>query len=88
MTNKSRNYPGWQILLLLFAIGGIIGSWIGDAILTLWPAANILGEAKSVGIPAFTLDLRVIYLSFGFMLHINLFTIIGFFIAYIIYKRL
>lgn len=88
MAGKSHNYPGWQILLLLLVIGGIIGSWIGDAIISLWPAANILGETKSVGIPAFSLDLKVIYFSFGFMLHINLFTIIGFIIAYLIYKRL
>lgn len=88
MTSRTRTYPGWQILILLLVLGGIIGSWIGDAIVTLWPAANILGNTQSVGIPGFSLDLGVINFSFGFMMHINLLTIIGFMVAYMVYKRL
>ncbi len=88
MTSRTRTYPGWQILILLLVLGGIIGSWIGDAIVALWPAANILGNTQSVGIPGFSLDLGVINFSFGFMMHINLLTIIGFMVAYMVYKRL
>ncbi len=88
MTSRTRTYPGWQIFILLLVLGGIIGGWIGDAIVTLWPAANLLGEMQSVGIPTFSMDLGVISFTLGFMMHINLFTIIGFIIAYIVYKRL
>lgn len=85
---RSRTYPGWQILLLLLVLGGIIGSWIGDAIVKLWPFIAELGRMQSIGLPSATLDLKVFSLTIGFMLNINLFTIIGWIIAYWVYKRL
>lgn len=85
---KNRTYPGWQYLLVLLVLGGIIGSWIGDAMLRVWPALYELGRNQSIGLPSFTLDLKVFTLTFGFMLHINLFTILGFIIAYLVFKRL
>ncbi len=88
MTSRSRTYPGWQILILLLVLGGFIGGWIGDAVVSLWPAANSWGETQSVGIPEFSLNLGVISFSLGLMMHINLFTIIGFVAAYFVYKRL
>lgn len=88
MTGRTRTYPGWQILLLLLVLGGIIGGWIGDVIVKLWPALGIFGKAQSVGLPGFTMDLKVFVLTFGFMLHISLFTIIGFIIAYLVYRKL
>ncbi|MBC7076647.1 MAG: DUF4321 domain-containing protein, partial [Syntrophomonadaceae bacterium] len=54
----------------------------------LWPALSNLGQMQSVGLPNFTLDLEVFTLTFGFMLHINFFTILGFALAYFIYRRL
>ena len=86
--SRSRTYPGWQWLLLLLVLGGIIGGWLGDAIVRLWPALSILGKVLSVGLPTFTMDLHVFSLSFGFMFNINFFTIVGFFIAWFLYKRL
>lgn len=88
MANRARTYPGWQLLLLLLALGGIIGSWIGDAIVRLWPALGLLGRIQSVGLPTFTMDLHVFTLSFGFMLNINFFTILGFILAWFFYRRL
>ena len=88
MASRTRTYPGWQLLLLLMALGGIIGGWIGDAVVSIWPAMNLLGNVKSVGLPTFTMDLNVFTLSFGFMLHINFFSILGFIAAWIFYRRL
>lgn len=88
MANRSRTYPGWQLLLLLLALGGIIGGWIGDAIIRLCPGLAILGRVQSVGLPTFTMDLHVFTLSFGFMLNINFFTIMGFVLAWLFYRRL
>ncbi len=85
---KSKSYPSWQLLLILLVLGGIIGSWIGEAILRVWPALSELGYTQSIGLPSFILDLKVFTLSFGFMLHINLFTILGFIIAYFVFRRL
>ena len=88
MVNRSHAYPGWQVLLLLLVVGGIIGGWLGDFIVGLWPALGILGKTQSVGIPDFTLNLQVFSLTFGFMLHISFFTLLGFVLSYLVYKRL
>lgn len=80
--------PSWQILLLLVILGGIIGGWIGQALTKAWPALTVLGSTKMVGIPAFTLNLDILTVSFGFMLHINAFTLLGFVLAYLVYRRL
>jgi hypothetical protein len=88
VASRTRTYPGWQLLLLLLALGGIIGGWIGDAILKMWPILSLLGNVQSVGLPTFTMDLHVFSLSFGFMLHINFFTILGFVLAWFFYQRL
>ncbi|MGI5880860.1 MAG: DUF4321 domain-containing protein [Syntrophomonadaceae bacterium] len=88
MANRTRSFPGWQILSLLLILGGIMGGWIGDLMVHNWPSIAYWGSTKSIGMPAFTVDLYVITLSFGFMIHISIFTLIGFLIAYLIYKRL
>jgi len=88
VASRSRTYPGWQLLLLMMALGGIIGGWIGDAIVKVWPGLGLLGNVQSVGLPAMTMDLHVFSLTFGFMLHINFFSILGFVIAWIFYRRL
>lgn len=88
MTGKYHVSPGWQILLLLLIVGGIIGGWIGDAVTGVWPVLGELGKVQSVGIPRFNIDLKVFSLSFGFMLHISFFTILGFILSYLVYRRL
>jgi len=88
MSYKNRNYSGWPILLLLLLLGGIIGGWIGDALIHIWPALGTVGQMKSVGIPTFTVNLSFLSFTVGFMLHISLFTILGFALAYLVYKRL
>ncbi|HQA49828.1 MAG TPA: DUF4321 domain-containing protein [Syntrophomonadaceae bacterium] len=80
--------PGWPVLLILLVLGGIIGGWIGQTLTNVWPSLVILGRAQSLGIPSFTLDLQVFTVSFGFMLHISAFTLIGFVLAYLVYRRM
>ncbi len=88
MAGGSRSYPGWQVLLLLVILGGIIGGWIGDAIIKAWPDLAMFGKVQSIGVPHFNVNLKVFTFSFGFMLHLNLFTILGFVLSYLVYKRL
>jgi len=38
-----------QILLLLLILGGIIGAWIGDAIVTLLPHLEFRGKFSGLG---------------------------------------
>lgn len=80
--------PGWPVLLILLVLGGIIGGWIGQALTQVWPSLAVLGRAQSMGIPSFTLDLQVFTVSFGFMLHISAFTLIGFVLAYLVYRKM
>jgi hypothetical protein len=88
LAGRSQSYPGWAVLLLLMIIGGIIGGWLGETLVKIWPHLNMLGVMHRVGIPAFTIDLHVFTITFGFMLNVNIFTIIGFIVAYLVYKRL
>lgn len=88
MAGRSHTYPGWAVLLLLIVIGGIIGGWLGETLVKIWPHLNMLGVMHRIGVSAFTMDLHVFTITFGFMLNVNIFTIIGFIVAYLIYKRL
>jgi len=88
VANGTRSYPGWQVLLLLIILGGIIGGWIGDAIIKVWPNLAMMGKVQSIGVPNFSVNLKVCTFSFGFMMHLNLFAIIGFVLSYLVYKRL
>lgn len=80
--------PRWPVLVILLIIGGIIGGWLGEALVKLWPALALLGRTQSLGIPGFTLDLQVFTISFSFMLSISAFTLIGFVLAYLVYRRM
>lgn len=88
MAGRSHSYSGWPLLLLLIVIGGIIGGWLGETLVKILPYLNTLGVVHRIGIPTFTIDLHVFSLTLGFMLNVNIFTIVGFVIAYLVYKRL
>lgn len=88
MANRYHSSSGWQILLLLLVLGGIAGGWIGDALIRAWPVLSVLGKVQNIGLPNFILDLHVFTLNFGFMFYINFFTILGFIVAYLIYRRI
>ncbi len=88
MVNRGRSNPAWHILLLLLCLGGIAGLLIGDLIIKLVPSLEWLGRFQSVGVPQLSLDLKVFTLTFGFMLRLNLFALLGFAAAYLIYRKL
>lgn len=88
MAGRSRLQPGWQMLTLLLILGGIIGSFIGDAIVKTWPAGQVLGRMQNLGFAPFTLDLKVFSLTLGMMFNVSLFTLLGFLIAYVLYRKL
>ncbi len=80
--------PGWPVLVILLILGGIAGGWLGQALTHIWPSLAVLADAQSLGIPSFTLDLEVFTVSFGFMLNISGVTLIGFILAYLIYRKM
>jgi len=85
---RGRSPANWPVLLLLLVVGGIIGSALGQLLVKIWPVLKILGEVYSVGLPVFTLDLKVFTFSLGFMLNLSIFTILGFIVAYLAYRKL
>ena len=88
MTDRGRSPANWPVLLLLLVIGGIIGSVLGQLMTKIWPGMQILGQVYSVGLPAFTLDLQVFTFTLGFMLNLSIFTLLGFILAYLAYRKL
>ena len=88
MVYRSRNHASWPVFLLLLIIGGIIGSAIGQLVIKIWPSLGSWGQVYSVGLPQFTLDLQIFTFSLGFMLHVSIFTIVGFILAYLAYRKI
>ena len=88
MTYRGRSPANWPVLLLLLVIGGIIGSVLGQLMTKIWPGMQMLGQVYRVGLPAFTLDLQVFTFTLGFMLNLSIFTLLGFILAYLAYRKL
>mgnify|MGYP000368256508 CR=1 FL=1 len=82
---KSRN----RSLALLFALivtGVVLGGIIGDLLSDKVP---LLAYSYPIGLKTpLNLDLRVIEITFGLVIDINIASVIGFLIAFIMYKRL
>jgi hypothetical protein len=80
------------VLLVILILGALIGTVIGEVIATIAPG-GMLEKIFSRGInpglaPPATLDLKVISLSFGFSVKINLSSLIGIGLALLIYRKL
>ena len=82
MRNKIRN--PW-ILMMLIAVGVVIGGLIGDI---FKDSIQILSYSKSVGFQPFTLDLIVIKTTLGLMINFNVASIIGMILAIVIFSRM
>lgn len=76
------------ILFILLIIGGIIGSWLGIVLVKIWPEFTLLNQMEVVGLPPTTLDMQVLSITFGFALRLNILTVLGFILSYIIYRKL
>lgn len=80
------------VLLVILILGALIGTVIGEVIATIAPG-GMLEKIFSRGInpglaPPATLDLKVISLSFGFSVKINLSSLLGIGLALLIYRKL
>jgi len=88
MAHRTGRYADWKILLVLLIIGGMMGGWIGEALIKLWPIPAFLGKYYTIGISPVVVDLHTLSLTLGFTLKLNFFSILGFIIAYFIFRRL
>ncbi|HAA90788.1 MAG: Uncharacterized protein XD63_1387 [Thermoanaerobacterales bacterium 50_218] len=81
------SYKSPWILVILLVIGGIFGSIVGEALGSV-PALAVLSKGREVGLPVTTLDLEVLAITFGFTFKVNLISLLGFVLAFFIYRRL
>lgn len=74
------------ILLLLLVVGGLLGSVICPIFADKLP---VLKQGfEPIGVSPTTIDLNVVKVTFGFMLKLNVGSLIGFLLASIIYFKL
>ena len=80
------------VLLVIVILGALIGSVIGEVIGTLAPGGyleKVFSKGVNPGItPPAILDLKVITLTFGLTIKINLASLLGIALALLIYRKL
>ena len=80
------------VLLVIIILGALIGSVIGEVIATLAPG-GLLEKIFSRGInpgltPPVILDLKVLTLTFGLTMKVNLSSLLGIVLALLIYRKI
>ena len=87
MLKKSGGY-----LLLFIFIGGLLGSVLGEILQIVSPQGavqNIFGEALSLGLdPPVTVNLVLLKFTLGFLVKINLLSVLGMLLGAYIYKHI
>lgn len=82
---------GWTLLMFIF-IGGLLGGVLGEILRVFTPTGtiqNIFSRSVSPGLdPPFTVDLVLIKVTIGFLLKMNLLTLLGIFLGIYLYKHL
>jgi hypothetical protein len=83
---------GTAAFIVIIILGALIGAALGELIAYLFPG-GILDRIFSRGIspgldPPATLDLRIVSLTFGFVVRINLASLLGLVLGAYIYKQL
>lgn len=80
----------WMLLFLIL-VGGLFGTLLGDILRALTPEGtvrNFFLRGLDFGVtPPFTLDLKILALTIGFTIKINILGIIGIFLGLFIYKQ-
>ncbi len=81
---RSVNNKNPIILLLLLLVGLVIGGVIGDI---FRDTIKWLGYSKTIGFEPFKVDLNIIQFTLGFIMKINLASVIGLIISLLIFTR-
>lgn len=76
---------GILFMIVLLILGLVIGSFLGS---TLGNYVPVLNKGYDFSVSTHTWNLGVIQFTIGFLIKINMFSIVGILIAYILYKKL
>ncbi|HKX19093.1 MAG TPA: DUF4321 domain-containing protein [bacterium] len=85
---KRTSREPWWILIVVVIAGAMLGSVVADSLGQFTYLAP-LGHSVVVGVdPPVTLDLRVITLTLGFVVRLNLATVLGIIAAIYVFRLL
>jgi len=83
---------GVGLILLVVVVGLVVGSLLGELLGSLLPSGRVqdfIARGPMIGLtPPATLDLRVLAITFGLSLKVNLAGVIGIVIAALTLRRL
>ena len=78
----------WTVLVVIVLLGGLLGSVIAEAVVG-YPVVGFLAREVRAGVdPPVTIDLRIISLTLGGIVRLNLAMVLGVIIAVWIYRLL
>jgi hypothetical protein len=87
-TTKRTARDPWWILIVVVVAGAMLGSVVADALGQFIYLAP-LGHSVAVGVdPPVTLDLRVITLTLGVVVRLNLATVLGIIVGVYVFRLL
>jgi hypothetical protein len=87
MARRGGRNP-WTVLAVIVLLGGLLGSVIAEAVVG-YPVVGFLAREVRAGIdPPVTIDLRIISLTLGGIVRLNLAMVLGVIIAVWIYRLL
>lgn len=78
-------------LVVLLILGALVGALLGEIIRLLFPGGileQVFARGVSPGLSPATMDLRVLSVTFGFTLRLNLASVLGIALAVLVYRRL
>jgi len=84
-------FKGVLVFIGILVIGALIGTFLGNFMSIVFPTGamhEIFSAEISAGLHPSRLDLRVLEVTFGFLLRFNIMTILGIILSSLLYKAL
>ena len=84
-----QNYRGYGYLFLLLLIFGLAGGIIGEILGSSFENLSFLKKEFLIGMSKpLNIDLKLVVLNFGILFKVNILSVIGLILGFIIYKKM